>query len=768
MLDPIRDRPAIANLPPTAGVGFTPLQFSLLLATLIIAAYPDVVLGIRTFYFRDFGLFGYPLAHHGHESFWRGEIPLWNPLNHCGLPFLAQWNTLVLYPGSLFYLVFPPVWALGVFCLLHLFFAGVGMYFLACRWTENRLAASVAGAAFAINGLSLHALMWPNNIAALGWMPWVILSADRAGCGDGRRLAAAAIIGATQMLTGAPEIILFTWLILGASGLIRWIRGESPRGRLAANLALLALLVAALGAAQLLPFFNLLRFSQRSFLYADAAWSMPGTGWVNFLVPLFRTFLSRQGVYYQDGQYWTSSYYAGVCVLMLAALALVHRREWRVWFLAALALGGVILALGDNGPIHAALRRLVPQLGFMRFPIKFVAVDIFCLPLLAGFGIRAMIEMERRGRLRPVVVVWGGLLALIGSMLWFSGWYPSADESPAATLRSGLTRAVFLTAGPALIILCLRSRGRAQCLARVALVSLVGADVLTHALRQNPTVPLNVMQPGLATFRNLDPLPRHGQSRAMVSPEADARLRYGGLSSGVSDYLATRIGLFSNCNLLEDIPKINGFYSLFPREAAQVWALVYQRTNPPAPALYDLMSVSQMTAPGEVFEWQRRSNYLAFASAGQRPVFADDGTTYQALAGPDFNPHREVYLPLEARTSVQADRQTQSEVVSARFGSHRAEIEVKASERGMVVVSQTFYPAWSAFVDGAPARLWRANHAFQALEVPAGNHRVTLLYRDRAFLAGTLLSVAALTLCIRMSYRRLANALPTAMPKEPA
>src|SRR2546422_6029354 len=35
--------------------------------------------------------------------------------------FLAQWNTMVLYPGSLFYLVFPLSWSLAVFCLLHQF-----------------------------------------------------------------------------------------------------------------------------------------------------------------------------------------------------------------------------------------------------------------------------------------------------------------------------------------------------------------------------------------------------------------------------------------------------------------------------------------------------------------------------------------------------------------------------------------------------------------------------------------------------------------------
>ena len=74
----------------------TPGRFALLLGLLIVATFPGVLLGGTTFIIRDFGLFGYPLAYFHRQSFWRGELPLWNPLSHCGLPFLAQWNTLTL------------------------------------------------------------------------------------------------------------------------------------------------------------------------------------------------------------------------------------------------------------------------------------------------------------------------------------------------------------------------------------------------------------------------------------------------------------------------------------------------------------------------------------------------------------------------------------------------------------------------------------------------------------------------------------------------
>ena len=182
-----------------------------------------MLLGGATFVIRDFGMFGYPLAYFHRQSFWRGELPLWNPFNNCGLPFLAQWNTLTLYPLSLIYLLLPLTWSLSFFCLAHLFWGGLGMYFLAYRWTPHRLAAALAGVIFSFNGLSLNALMWPNIEATLGWLPWVVRLAQRAWREGGKALVWAVLAGAMQMLAGGPEPILFTWLILLVLACGDWI-----------------------------------------------------------------------------------------------------------------------------------------------------------------------------------------------------------------------------------------------------------------------------------------------------------------------------------------------------------------------------------------------------------------------------------------------------------------------------------------------------------------------------------------------------------------
>src|SRR5258708_26235348 len=94
---------------------------------MVVASFPAVLLGARTFIIRDYGLFSYPVAFFQRQSFWRGELALWNPDNHCGLPFLAPWNTLALYPPALLFLLFPLGLLLFFFCLAYLFLGGRGV-----------------------------------------------------------------------------------------------------------------------------------------------------------------------------------------------------------------------------------------------------------------------------------------------------------------------------------------------------------------------------------------------------------------------------------------------------------------------------------------------------------------------------------------------------------------------------------------------------------------------------------------------------------------
>src|SRR5690606_31153748 len=56
------------------------------------------------------------------------------------------------------------------------------------------------------------------------------------------------------------------------------------------------------------------------------------------------------------------------------------------------------------------------------------------------------------------------------------------------------------------------------------------------------------------------------------------------------------------------------------------------------------------------------------------------------------------------------------------------EIAVDASQPGMLVITDAWYPGWQAQVNGHPAELYRADAMFRAVPVPAGQSTVTLTY----------------------------------------
>ena len=233
----------------------------------------------------------------------------------------------------------------------------------------------------------------------------------------------------------------------------------------------------------------------------------------------------------------------------------------------------------------------------------------------------------------------------------------------------------------------------------------------------------------------------------------------------LQDYICKRLGLLLNCNLLDGVPKVNGFYPLFLRVERDIWSLLYESSNQPPPGLLDFLGVAQNTAPGKYFEWESRASYLPLATTGQEPLFVDDAAVLLFLSKTNFNPRATVYLPPEAKPFVHVTNQTQANIVTSRYSAHHAEIEVLTGQPSLLVVAQTYHYPWRAYVDGRPTTLWRANRAFQALEIPAGRHDINLRYEDRFFYFGAAISGLTLAGCLWIWFRRLEKTSPEIRPQ---
>ncbi len=74
------------------------------------------------------------------------------------------------------------------------------------------------------------------------------------------------------------------------------------------------------------------------------------------------------------------------------------------------------------------------------------------------------------------------------------------------------------------------------------------------------------------------------------------------------------------------------------------------------------------------------------------------------------------------------------------YTPHRVELSAQTDADGWVVLGDTYFPGWYAWVDGEETPVLRADWALRAVYVPAGEHQVVLEYRSRSFEIGMWVS----------------------------
>jgi hypothetical protein len=79
-----------------------------------------------------------------------------------------------------------------------------------------------------------------------------------------------------------------------------------------------------------------------------------------------------------------------------------------------------------------------------------------------------------------------------------------------------------------------------------------------------------------------------------------------------------------------------------------------------------------------------------------------------------------------------------------RYRDERVDIETAAPGRRLLVLTDAWFPGWTATIDGREAPILRANYAFRAVSVPAGRHVVAFEYRPASVRTGAWISAVAL------------------------
>ncbi|HXV86966.1 MAG TPA: YfhO family protein [Gemmatimonadales bacterium] len=710
-----------------------------------------------------------------------GEFPQWNPYIFGGMPFAAN-PTFgdTFYPTFLLRLVLPIDLAITLGFMAHLVMAGTFAFLFLRALKLDWGPAFVGGAAYMFTGqlLSLVTAGHDGKLFVSAWLPLALLCVHGAVArADWRRyLAFGAVVG---MCLLSPHVQLTYYLLMAAGFfwlfMVVW-SGDRPAHHAWWRSALLfgaGLAVGfAMDAIQLVPFVEYIRFSPRGAEAAAAgasstgwayatSYSMPPEELLNVVWPSFSGMVEQ---YWGRNALKFHSEYLGVVPMFLAAmgLGLPDRRRY-AWFFACLAGYAVLFALGGHTPFYRLPYHLLPGIKMTRGAGMIFFLAAFSTAVLAAMGTQALLRSGGRVP-RPVLIGGLGILgagALLAAGGGFKGIMVSfADVSRLARIEANYPTFTLdawrgLTAGLMAVglIAWLRSGRVAASVWAGALGALVLVDLWSVERRQ-----IRFGPPAREYFA-ADDMVRLLQ--AGISDSGEARLeRVLPLAGYVGDnYLMIhriRSALGYQGTELHRYDELMGGKNLWGNQGnPNLWRLLairYVVLDRPiqTPALEAVGSGVARTYEGDQVHVYRFTGAQPFAWLVREALQVPDGQVLPALMDPRFDARRLLLVPPDAgvgqaRLAELPDATTDSvAALEERPGRYRFRLAAGASVPGYLFVSEPYYPAWRATVDGTAAPVVRAQYALMAVPVPAGAREVILEFHSTAYRTGRLITLVTL------------------------
>jgi hypothetical protein len=700
----------------------------------------------------------YPMLRWGFAELARGRLPLWDPHQSAGAPFLAIPNVGFLYPLYAPFLFLPAATAQALDIVIHLAIAGCAM-FLFCRHMRMAAGASLLGAVvYACHGGMVTKVYYPNFLAPTAWMPLLFPLVDRVLVGRSPRAAAAlAVVAALMVLGGNLQFVYFAALALVPFGTVRAMGVLGREGARVASRAAMLLLAAGV-VAMLLASVRLLPAAA----YMRDTWRPPGAlsvDQVAVAVPPPR-FLVTNLLSPLPGLDSARQVYIGVLPLVLGGVGLALWRPRAVALaLAFTGVGAALYALGPHGPVFPFLFRL-PAGSWFRVPYRVLAVLGLSVAFLAAGGLDVLCRRSTLDHGRAAALV---ALVVAAAVVLGAAWLLEVPGGRLVALYCGAA----VLSGAALVMAGRRVAVRHLVVAAVLLILAVD---LFAGQQPRGALPLQLddyfarYAPFFADLRA-----RQGLDRTFVSAGfTSQRLRFhsdlakAGLNHGiwmVTDYEPlcdrrqdrwlrflgdVREVPFSVCYFV--LP-LDAATRPFLRLAGVRFYLVADEENPPSP---DVLAGWVPVRHGDGVSLYEDPHALPRAFVvGRVEVEPDPERVLERMRNVDLAQVAVVEDPLPESSAFGG-----GDATIERYEPDRVTVRTASDAGGLLVLTDRWFPGWHATVDGRPAAILRTDYLYRGVVVPAGEHVVEFVYRPRSFLLGTLGSVLGLLGVCLLAARR--------------
>jgi len=702
----------------------------------------------------------FPMRFYLGELLKSAQTPLWIPHVYGGFPLLARSEAGVAYPiNLLLFGLLPPYTALNLVILLTLIIAGVAMYFYLREIDAGYIGSVVGGIAFGLSGYLLSHLKHLSNVNAACWFPLGVFFIERAiRRKSPRYLLGVGLVFGLQNLAGHAQVAYYSGVFYVLYFVFRFIHEGLPlrvagaravaqtaetkpntartlrrlfTSRPSIMFVVSMILGSVLASVQLLPTYELVSLSQRAggvtFAYASNYAYDP-----NNLLMFFYPYVNGDigaGTYTGQSIFWEDYGYVGVTTLALAFFGAVSlRRNWHVRFHVVAFATAIVFVLGPATPLYGLVFHTIPGMSYFRFPTRFLLIADFSLIVLGVLGLKRLSEKLAADRAKKV----------------------GAEER--------------------LSIFDFVRRSKAAKI-ELAVLALVVGDLWYFQIRQNPIVDLKAWAdpPSTATALSADTslfriyVVGGNESHKL----AFARAR--GWEGDLRPYIDQRLFLQPCTNVQYGFSTPDGYQNFTPNYVVDLWgdhsrggaifstATVKADSFVPGQSFFKIMNLANVKyllslwpvahrgmlkqvrnhGPVEVYENPHLLSRAYLVNSVRRA--RDVGDAQRIMLSEGFNPSKEVVL-MEPTPPLGGHEFSAGGATIVTYEPNSVVVAAKTEEEAILVLADTYYPGWNAYVDDRETHIYQANLVYRAVVVPPGDHTIRFRFEPDSARDGLYLS----------------------------
>lgn len=663
--------------------------------------------------------FSFPTKYALSQALKNRELPLWRADIGDGFPLFAEGQTGALFLPNLFaFTLFPPVTAYALIMAMAIGSLCIGMY-LWCRVIGYGIVASVfVGTTSGFFAYPIMQLPHITLLQGLSVMPFLLVVTKLLHSHGPRPwMGIFAALLSQQIVAGFPQATFITLAL--CTWYLGWLVIQNHNKKSIIFYIVATFVGIGGGAIQLVPSWEFLTqstFPQGFETQKAAFFSFPLQDLWSLIYP-YAIGNPKLGTYpsaflMPGNIVWENTIYLGFLPLvMLIYVICFHRRHPLILFFGITAALALVFAWGKYSPIYL-FYGLWP-LNLFRVPSRFIWITALMLIMMAGFGIHRLYKRANRRIVRAVI----GSIVMLHIAHLLTLWWNYHLLVPAST---------WLTPPP--FTSKVKNAGRMITIGE----QVVQQDHFIKTGWKSPA-PYWQFRAGMSPVSNMVwGVSQHGMyaGRFLLRPTVfDDLLNRQSIST--TDTHATTSALTQK---LLDMFAVHHVVSFLSLTAPNLIPIQSATASGISASLY-----TNPTALPRAYIVKEATTAATFESAGMR------------LQDPQFIVGKHVLLesheiqnmPYLTEFLTPHNQSNEKEFYPAVItqDSHTSVvIATQTPYAALLVLADTYYPGWTATVDGASVPILHANFTQRAVYVPKGNHTVSFTYTPMSVKIGMYIS----------------------------